>query len=219
MSEYCLLIVCLVCKFIKISDCSAAKNATDWSAIDSATDGRDFKNGFAGVAPATDVAGDVDGSEGPTIAGAGSLWTKVDVTVRPHRTRSTSKQGGKYRATLRSTPATRSADVEDGTAAIEGNGAASVSSSNRSLETTNTSTEVPRKGVNGETGHAFFYDDDDDDDDYDDDDDDEYDDEDYPKKEEEIEEVEDPDQNVEEQAEAADTEAQEEYNESKCCFR
>jgi len=81
----------------------------------------------------------------------------------------------------------------------------------------NASTEVPRKGVNGETGHAFLYDDDDDDDDYydDDDDDDDYDDDGYRIKHEEEDEVEEVVEDHGEEPEAAETEAQEEY-ESKC---
>ncbi len=210
MSEYCLLIVCLVCKFVKISDCSAAKNSTDRSAIDSAADGDDLKNAFASGATTTEASGNVGGSKEPASTGAGGLWTEIDVTVRPHRTRSTSETGNKYRATLKLTSVTKSADAENGTGSIEDPGDALVSS-NRSLEIANTSMGMPRKGVNVETGHAFL---DDDDDDYDDDDE-EYD-KDYPKKDkEEVEEVEEPDQNVEEQADVADTEIQE-YNESKC---
>lgn len=188
MSSLCLLIIYLFCEFIE-----CIPNST-WS-----KDSRELKNGLANAVHTTETNGIIIKSSNTTASP--TLWTKIE--VKPPGTPLV-----KYHAKL-GLAKNQSASNHSVSEVV-------TTAANRSV-VENASTEVPRKGVNGETGHAFLYDDDDDDDDdyYDDDDDDDYDDDGYRIKHEEEDEVEEVVEDHAEEPEAAETEAQEEY-ESEC---
>lgn len=225
MSKYRLLIICLVCKLLRISDCSE-KNSTAWSSINLLVDSREYKHGYTDAIQTTETFGIIIKSNHSVTSAPKNLWTKIEVSELPQKTTtpvdsSSSLFATRYHATLGNIMASvTKAPVGDQTS--ESDFASSVVDklmiwANRSLADLNATAEAARKGSNGETGHAFFDLDDDDDDDDDDYDDDDYDDDDdYNKKDkEEIEEVEEVEPNVEETADAVETEPQEEYVESE----
>lgn len=233
MSVFCLLIIYVFCEFIEITYCVSEPNSTSWSTINLLVDSRELKNGFPKAVHTTETYGIIIKSSNSSnfsasTASTPNLWTKIEISEPPERT--TAKTSllqplVKYHAKLGAAMNQSRETVKNRTTSSE-ELVERTTTKIRSMAAENASTEVPRKGVNGETGHAFFYDDDDDDDDDYYDDDDDYEDDGYriknqEEEEEEVEEevIEPAEPHAEEPIEAAETEAQEEY-ESKpfLCF-
>lgn len=224
MSVFCVLIVYVFCEFIEITYCVSEPNSTSWSTINFLVDSRELKHGFANAVHTTETYGIIIKSNNSSNISVSTtttpnLWTKIEVSKPPQRTTATyfAEPLVKYHAKLGAAKNQSKEEAVKNQTTSKEQLVERTTTKIRSMGAENASTEVPRKGVNGETGHAFFYDDDDDDDYYDDDDDDDYDDDGYRiKNHEEDEEVEEEvmdtvEPHAEEPIEAAETEAQEEY--------